>query len=177
VGRRLPRPDGGIQAILDHPDLSTWRFVLTYESDNTPPPDGLLKLIETMYSGPWAAVAGLYWTKGPEGMPMIYGDPKDPEVNFRPQVPTVDGPQECRGVAMGFTLWDMHLFKDKRLRTPWFKTTQSYTPWQGASAGTQDLEFCARIGELGYRMCVDTRVRVGHVQFDGNPQYPEGFVW
>lgn len=173
----------GIRSVLDNPELSKWRFILTLEHDNTPPPDGLIKLCEAMYSGPWAAVGGLYWTKGEGGMPMIYGDPRDPVINFRPMPPEIDKVQECRGIAMGFTLYDMAIFRDARLLvdTPqgkgWFRTPQSYNMSTGVQAGTQDLDFCARALALGYRFAVDTRVRVGHVQFEATPTHPAGFVW
>lgn len=169
----------GIRWVLDHPELSKWKFVLTIEHDNTPPPDGLVKLLETMYLGPWAGVGGLYWTKGEGGMPMIYGDPRDPQPNFRPLPPEIDKVQECRGIAMGFTLWDMDLFRDKRVLDGdrWFRTLNNWSPATGVQAGTQDLDFCARAGALGYRFCVDNRVRVGHVQFEKSPTHPAGFVW
>lgn len=179
----------GIQMVLANPELSKWKFVLTIEHDNTPPPDGLVKLIETMYLGPWAGVGGLYWTKGEGGMPMIYGDPHDPQPNFRPLPPMIDQVQECRGIAMGFTLWDMDLFRDKRLPTQcvdpndlskgatWFRTLNNWSPNTGVQAGTQDLDFCARAGALGYRFAVDNRVKVGHVQFEKSPTHPAGFVW
>jgi hypothetical protein len=167
----------GVQMVLDHPELSKYKFVLTVEHDNTPPPDGLMLLIESMYGGPWAGVSGLYWTKGEGGMPMIYGDPLDPVVNYRPQVPKIGEVQECRGIAMGFALWDMDLFRDKRLGPPWFRTVQQFIPYAGVSAGTQDLEWCGRAGALGYRFAVDTRVRVGHVQFEATAIHPAGFVW
>jgi hypothetical protein len=167
----------GVQQVLGHPMLSTWKFVLTYESDNTPPPDGLVKLLETMYADKWAAVSGLYWTKGPAGVPMIFGDPKSADLSYRPQVPLIEQSQECRGIPMGFALWDMDLFRDKRLGPPWFKTLHDYIPYEGVRTATQDLEFCGRAAGLGYRFCVDTRVRVGHVQFDKSPTHPAGFVW
>lgn len=175
--------NAGLHTALSHPEFSKFKFVLTWEHDNTPPPDGLIKLLETMHTGPWAAVGGLYWIKGEGGAPMIYGDPRDPEINFRPIPPVIDGVQECRGIAMGFSLFDMDLFRDKRLLvdTPlgkgWFRTLQGYNPALGATAGTQDLDFCKRAVELGYRFCVDTRVRVGHVQFDATPTHPADFVW
>ncbi len=176
--------NNGIRAVLAHPELSKWRFILTMEHDNTPPPDGLIKLFETMNNGPWAAVGGLYWTKGEGGQPMCYGDPRDPEVNFRPIPPAIESIQECRGVAMGFTLFDSELFRDKRLEvdTPngkgWFRTLQKFDPTTNSySSGTQDLDFCKRAGELGYRFAVDSRVRVGHVQFEKTPTHPAGFVW
>ena len=167
----------GIAIVLENPELAKMRFILTYESDNVPPPDGLVKLVEAMYSGPWAGVGGLYWTKGEEGVPMIYGDPKDPDINYRPQPPQSEAVQECRGIAMGFTLWDMKMFKDKRLGPPWFETVQQHIPWQGSSSGTQDLRWCGKAAALGYRFAVDTRVRVGHVQFQKSPTHPAGFVW
>jgi len=178
--------NAGLRMIFQNPDLKKWRFVLTVEHDNTPPPDALIKAVETMYSGPWAAVAGLYWTKGEGGMPMIYGDPLDPIPNFRPLAPKPDQVQECRGVAMGFTLWDRELFEDKRLwlngatrveDATWFQTLGEFVPGVGARAGTQDLEFCGRAGGFGYRFCVDNRIRVGHVQLEASPTHPAGFVW
>lgn len=167
----------GVQMVLDNPELSKWKFILTIEHDNPMPPDGLIKLMETMYSGPWAGIGGLYWTKGEAGVPMIYGDPLDPEMNFRPMPPVVEGVQECRGIAMGFSLWDIELFRDKRLGPPWFKTLNQWSPTTGVESGTQDLEFCGRAGALGYRFCVDTRVKVGHIQLEKSPTHPAGFVW
>jgi hypothetical protein len=167
----------GVQMVLDNPDLAKFKFILTYESDNVPPPDGLIKLVESIYGSPYAGVGGLYWTKGEHGMPMIYGDPKDPAINWRPMVPEPEALQECRGLAMGFTLWDMEIFKDKRLGPPWFETIQKHVPWQGSASGTQDLRWCEKAGSLGYRFAVDTRVRVGHVQFEKSPTHPAGFVW
>jgi hypothetical protein len=167
----------GIKAILEHEELRNFKFVLTFESDNVPPPDGLIKLVETMYAGPWAGVGGLYWTKGEGGMPMIYGDPKDPSINYRPQVPVPEQVQECRGIAMGFTLWDLKLFRDERLGPPWFHTIQEHKPWIGSRSGTQDLDWCGRAAALGYRFAVDNRVRVGHVQLKPTPTHPAGFVW
>jgi hypothetical protein len=179
----------GIRMVLANPQLQKFSFVLTIEHDNPMPPDGLMKLIETLYSGPWAGVGGLYWTKGEGGAPMIYGDPKDPVPNFRPQPPVVEGVQECRGIAMGFTLWDLDLFRDKRLPmscedpedlskgAQWFRTMNHWSPQTGVQAGTQDLDFCARAGVLGYRFAIDTRVRVGHIQLQKSPTHPAGFVW
>ena len=37
-----------IDAILSNPELSKWKYILTLEEDNTPPPDGLMKLYESI---------------------------------------------------------------------------------------------------------------------------------
>jgi hypothetical protein len=148
-----------IETILGNPELSKWKYVLTLEEDNIPPPDGLIKLYE--HIDDYAAVGGLYWTKGEGGQPMIYGDPKDSEMNFRPQVPQEEI-QECNGLGMGFTLFKMELFKDGRIERPWFKTFNEWDHERGIKAYTQDLYFFEKIRKLGYRVACDTRVRVGH---------------
>lgn len=61
-----------IQSILDNPELSTWKYILTIEEDNCPPADGLLKLYESMDK--YDVVQGLYWTKGEGGQPMCFDD-------------------------------------------------------------------------------------------------------
>jgi hypothetical protein len=149
-----------IDGILAHPDLSQWEYILTVEHDNIPPWDGVPKLIETMESNPqYACVGGLYWTKGESGVPQIWGDPTDPQLNFRPQVPRPGEVQECCGTGMGFNLWRLEMFKDERLRRPWFKTLNGS---EGQGVGTQDLYFWGDARKFGYRCAVDNRVLVGH---------------
>ncbi len=155
-----------IAQILAHPDLSKWKYVLTLEEDNMPPPDGLLKLYESLEGGidgkKYDCVGGLYWTKGPQGQPMIYGDPDVHPHNFVPQVPKADTVQPCNGLGMGFNLFRMKMFTDKRIPRPWFKTLQEYKPGEGSRAGTQDLYFFGNAGKLGYKFASDNRVKVGH---------------
>ncbi|MFN7088331.1 MAG: hypothetical protein ACK4NX_00685 [Candidatus Paceibacteria bacterium] len=148
-----------IEEILKNPNLSQWKYVLTLEEDNLPPPDGLIKLYEHMDE--FDVVGGLYWTKGENGQPMIYGDINDPELNFRPQ-PPIKEIQECNGLGMGFTLFKLDIFKDPRIERPWFKTCQDWDSQKGAKIYTQDLYFFEKIRKLGYRVACDTRVKVGH---------------
>jgi len=55
--------------------------------------------------------------KGHGGVPQIWGDPKDPVINFRPQRPDINGGLvECCGTGMGFNLWRLDMFKDEKLR-------------------------------------------------------------
>lgn len=163
-----------IAQILAHPELSQWEYILTLEHDNGPPQDGvieLLKRFEQVGNQGYAAISGLYWTKGEGGVPQIWGSPADPQLNFRPQ-PPVDGQLvECNGIGMGFALWRLEVFKDPRLRRPWFKTQSGKE-----GMGTQDLYFCADARQHGYRFGVDCAVKVGH--FDKQGQYgPPGTWW
>lgn len=149
-----------IESILTNPELSQWKYMLTIEEDNLPPPDGLLKLYENMDK--FDVIGGLYWTKGEGGQPMIYGDPMTQPVNFIPQIPVAETIQPANGLGMGFNLFKIDIFKDARIPRPWFKTVQEYIPGQGARAYTQDLYFYENAGKLGYKFACDTRVKVGH---------------
>jgi len=148
-----------IEQILSHPELSQWEYMLTVEHDNVVPPDGLLKLIAQMDKHPeLACIGGLYWTKGYGGVPQVWGDPADPVLNFRPQPPRAGELVECCGTGMGFNLWRIAMFKDEKLRKPWFRTVASGTE----GLGTQDLAFWQDARKHGYRCAVDCDVLVGH---------------
>lgn len=150
--------ESAFQAIVADQELVQWEYVLTLEADNMPPHDGILKLLEHMEAHPeYSAIGGLYFYKGPHGVAQIWGDPKDQFLNFRPQPPDLlDGLVECCGLGMGFTLFRMELFRDKKIGTPWFKTNDGVY--------TQDLYFWAKAKPLGYRCAVACDVRVGHYE-------------
>jgi hypothetical protein len=147
-----------VEAILGNAELSTWEYLLTIEHDNIPPVDGVVKLIKRMEQHPeFACIGGLYWTKGEGGVPQIWGDPRDPSINFRPQPPVAGRLVECCGTGMGFNLWRISMFKDPKLRRPWFKTIAG-----AEGVGTQDLYFWGDARKHGYRCAVDCDVLVGH---------------
>jgi hypothetical protein len=147
-----------IEQVLAHPDLSQWEYILTVESDNCPPADGVIKLLDRMEANPrLSCVGGLYFCKGDGAPAQIWGDPKDPILNFRPQLPDPNGGLvECCGTGMGFNLWRMKMFRDKRLRRPWF-VTQKHD-----GVATQDLYAWTDFRKYGYRAAIDCGVRVGH---------------
>ena len=113
-------------------------------------------------------VGGLYWTKGDMGQPMIYGDPKLPELNFMPQVPIPETIQQCNGLGMGFNLFKTDIFRDPRVPRPWFKTLQEFVPNVGVRGYTQDLYFYENIHKLDYKVACDTRVKVGHYDLEND---------
>lgn len=152
-----------IEGVMAHPELSGWEYLLTIEHDNCPPADGVIKLIERMEAHPeMSCIGGLYFTKGEGGVAQIWGDVSDPITNFRPQPPDPNGGLvECCGTGMGFNLWRLKMFKDERLRKPWFATQTA----NGVS--TQDLYFWADARKYGYRCAVDCSVKVGHYDMAG----------
>lgn len=156
--------DDQVAAILAHPELSKWKYVMTIEDDTVPPPDAPLKLMEAIEQGPYDGVGGMYHTKGDFNMPQVYGNPQDFAItgvlDFKPLDPTkalrVGGLIECNGIAMGCSLYRMAMFKD--IERPWFKTINEY----GVGASTQDLAFCSKARRIGKRFAVDCRVRCAH---------------
>jgi hypothetical protein len=145
--------------------LHDWEYLLTIESDNCPPADGIIRLIEQMEKHPeFSCIGGLYWCKGPGGAPHIWGDVRDPQINYRPQPPVPEQLVECYGTSMGFNLWRLEMFKDQRLRRPWFRTLNGR---EGLGVGTQDLYFWTDARKYGYRCAVDCGVKVGHYDYEG----------
>jgi len=166
-----------IQTILADPVLSTWKYVMTVESDNLPPPDAPIRLVESLEAGKFDAVSGIYFTKGPINMPMAYGDPKryreTGELEFQPRdirhCLEAGQVMEVNGIAMGCAVWRMDLFRE--VPQPWFVSLQEFNDGNPSGAMTQDLWFCRRARQMGKRFAVDHRVRVGHLDLETDEVY------
>jgi hypothetical protein len=147
-----------IKSIIDNPGFNDFKYILTIEEDNIPPADGLMKLYENIEE--YDVVGGLYWTKGEEGQPMIYGNPNVIPKNFIPQVPIPESIQPCNGMGMGFHLFKLDIFR--KMPYPWFKTVQDY---QAGKVYTQDLFFYEEAAKYGYKFACDTRCKIGHLDY------------
>lgn len=163
-----------IEMILANPALNKFKFILTIEHDNIIPfipntQGPLMMLYEDIERG-FDVAGGLYWTKGSPSMPLIYGDPKEknnknPAGYFKVRMDWKDGDiVECNGMGMGFTLFKLDIFKNKKIKKPWFKTLNDHGNL-GPRLYTQDLYFFEKFRKEGYRCCVDTRVKLGHMDF------------
>jgi hypothetical protein len=162
-----------IENILANSELSKWKYILTLEDDNLPPPDALQRLIESIEFGKYDAVSGIYFTKGDFNMPMAYGNPDKfratGELDFTPRN-VVEALQngnimEVNGIAQGCSLYRMDLFRE--MKGPWFVTCNDIVPEKGgAQCFTQDLYFCEKARRAGKRFAVDFRVRVGHLDIN-----------
>jgi hypothetical protein len=109
-------------------------------------------------------IGGLYWTKGENGIPMVYGTPDlQGDALHIPVIPEPNSLVECNGMGMGFTLFKLDIFKDARLERPFFKTDTSFDEeTEIGRKTTQDIYFYKKARALGYKLAVDTRVKVGH---------------
>jgi hypothetical protein len=161
-----------IQNILANPELSKWRYVLTLEDDNLPPPDAHIRLLESIEWGGYDAISGLYFTKGESNMPMAYGDPAEyartGALDFRPrdvrEALAAGQIMPVNGIAMGCALWRMDLFRT--IPPPWYVTLNDLVPGKGVVGMTQVLEMCAKAVRVGKRFAVDMRVKVGHMDIN-----------
>jgi hypothetical protein len=161
-----------IRQVLANPELSKWKYVLTLEDDNLPPPDAHIRLLESLEWSGFDAMSGLYFTKGDVGMPMAYGDPdeyrKTGILDFRPrdvrQALQHGNVMEVNGIAMGCALWRLELFR--QINPPWFVTVADHIPEKGSIAQTQDLNFCEKARRIGKKFGVDMRVKVGHLDIN-----------
>jgi hypothetical protein len=143
-----------IEYILNNNYLKNFKYILTIEEDNIPPPDGLLKLYENIDK--YDVVGGLYWSKGDNGFPMIFGE------SNTPLIPKPGEVQECKALGMGFNLFKLDMFK--KMESPWFKTIQEDTP-EGTRTLTQDFYFYHRAVKEGFKIACDNRVLVGHFDY------------
>lgn len=162
-----------VQLILDDPNLAKLSFMLTVESDNLPPPMGLIQLMDDIddvsAGGPFDAVQGLYWGKHEHSTPHCYGKPGEIPQSYRPWVPPPNSLVPVNGVAMGFTLFRISLFK--KMQPPWFRTVHEWVPGVGEYSATQDLWFSKQAAKVGAKFAVSSKVRVGHLSVS------DGRVW
>lgn len=148
-----------IEYILKNEYLNKFKYILTIEEDNLPPADGLLKLYRSMDK--YDVVGGLYWGKGENGFPMIYGDPNSgDEFDAKPQKPIYGEVQPAKALGMGFNLFKLDMFK--KIPQPWFKTVETNEPLEGPVNLTQDFFFYRKAAEYGYKFACDNTVLVGH---------------
>jgi len=161
--------DRMVQNVLDNPELSKWKYILTLEDDNIPPPDAHVRLLESIEAGGFDAVSGIYFTKGEINMPMAYGDPdvyrRTGVLDFKPlDIRTAlskGNVLEVNGIAMGCALWRVDMFR--KISPPWFVTLSDFIPNKGIAIMTQDLSFCDKAKRAGKTFAVDMRVKVGHM--------------
>jgi hypothetical protein len=151
-----------VQMIFAEPKLANIKYMLTWEDDVIPQPDALLKLYETQIKTGADVVSALYWNKGEDGQPMIYGDINDPVPNFRPQKPVKDGIIECYGTGMGFTLYDLDQFKTKVPGPNWFETVAEWQQGEGVRQATQDLEYAYKLSKAGGKFVVNCAAKAAH---------------
>jgi len=156
-----------IEYILGNEYLNKFKYILTIEEDNLPPSDGLINLYKSI--GEYDVVGGLYWGKGENGFPMIFGDPKKGPNDAKPQKPKLGEVQQANALGMGFNLFKLDMFKE--IPKPWFKTEQGKNEHGLDKLMTQDIYFYKRAAEYGFTCACDTKILVGHLDVKNDKVY------
>lgn len=164
-----------METILNAPELKNFRHILFLEDDIIVPfmNNSFGPLIELYkHMEKYDVASALYWLKGEPSLPLTYGNgnfdvPNPYEVNTNWQTGDVI---EVNGCGMGFTLMKRSIFEDPKLEKPFFKTVNEVRDGK-ARVYTQDLYFYEKIKKLGYKICVDTGIRCGHLDFQTETVY------
>lgn len=69
------------------------------------------------------------------------------------------------------TLNQIYISDDTASNAAYYPTWVKATSGGQLHQGTQDLVFCERIKRLGYKICVDTAITCGHLDFNTDTIY------
>jgi predicted SAM-dependent methyltransferase len=137
------------------------KYLFFIDEDVTPPGHALRQLIYQAEHHPEGMVfGGIYCHKAPPPMPMIFkGYGAGPYWDWK-----VGEFFEVDGISMGCTLIRTEVFQ--HLEKPWFKTVDSidkyYDGAPGAEMWTEDLYFCHKVREAGFKVYADGGVLCEH---------------
>jgi hypothetical protein len=150
------------------------RNVLFLDDDNPPPPDALMRLLQVLESSDddVGVVAGVYVSKQEPSVPLVFqSDDAGPYWRWR-----VGDVFECHGIATGCMMVKAEVFR--RIPEPWFRDIVTLEDahaegWfldrvlgQPAEV-TDDLYFCRKARQAGYRILAHGGVLPGHWGQDG----------
>ena len=146
-------------------------FIFFLDADVLPPPD----IVGRLMSWKVPIVSGVYWSK--KGYPAVW-DQHPSGQGFTPvkSLPT-KGLVEVAGIPMGCALIDMRTFSC--IPDPWFHWGLRDPRKEGEGEGqSEDLEFCKKASEHGFKIYVDPQMRCLHesvvpVNVEGEMRYTE----
>jgi glycosyltransferase involved in cell wall biosynthesis len=179
---RLEQPEGSLLLYkpgFEPADQRNWLvenftgdWLLQIDSDQAFDPQSLVRLLETGLD----IVGGVYYQRGGDFLPAIFRatgekdasgkwqyrsmrqelvdylrDHKDEAKNTAYQVFAEPHPLEVDAMATGFLLVRRRVFE--KIAKPWFSFVEQ---------GTEDLYFCRRAKEAGFKIHADLSVQVGH---------------
>ncbi len=161
--------ENALAAILNDPELKSFKYLMTIEDDNTPPPMAQIQLLDSLTHLNFDAMSGLYFAKGEFGFPMAFGDPdtfrNEKYFDCRPrdvhEAVAKNEVLEVNAIAMGCAVWKIETLK--QLSEPRFKTVATTNGRETYVGQTQDIFVSEKIRRAGGRVGVDCRVKVGHV--------------
>lgn len=146
------------EMFIDFALENKYDYILFLDSDMQFPED----IIEKLIAHGKEITSGLYFKRQPPYTPLVYKrEIKDEEVYFYQAKELGKGLYEVDGVGAGCMLIKTEVFT--KIEQPFFYPWISSTKQSGLS---EDLAFCHRAREVGYKIYVDTNVECGHVTQD-----------
>jgi len=132
--------------------------VLFLDADMTFPPGMAPKLFDVGAD----ISAALYFKKSPPHQPVasLFNHPTDEQLMNPIDLPEATGPVDCDVVGMGATLVRREVFES--MDRPWF-AYEVYRP-TGEMSVTEDVIFCRKARDAGFRIACDTRIICGHIR-------------
>ena len=130
-------------------------FLLFVDDDCLPPWDGFIRLHERGLP----IVAGMYFLKQRPSYPLLW---RNERMGYlRPGIDFKEGDLvEVDGTGCGFLLVRTEVFE--AIERPWFKTGPTLSDVEDRGRHTEDAFFFEKARAAGFKVFVDTAVRVGH---------------
>lgn len=129
-------------------------------------PDALVALLN--HGKP--IVSGLYYAKNRHEQPLLFTEPhKGAYTDF-----TFGDVVDCYCHGMGCTLIAADVFR--AIEPPWFQTTKGEIDGEDFKQETEDVYFCKKAIEAGFRPCVDTGITAIHYDATADVGYPD-WAW
>lgn len=133
-------------------------YVLWLDSDMVFDPDLLERLMERMNDDKIDIISGVYYRRTPPFSPVLYKNltiDKDGRCQWEEYTDLPDELFEAAGIGFGCVL-----MRTSVLMNVFAKYLDMFTPLPGAG---EDLSFCWRARECGYKIHVDPAIQCGHV--------------
>lgn len=134
-------------------------YVLWLDSDMTFEPDTLVKLLEDHKQGKGDIIGGLYFKRVAPFTPVVYKvlDIGETETSYQIQTDIPDEPFEAEACGFGCVLTPVKVLKDVM-----DKFGAPFNPIRGTG---EDLCFCWRARQCGYKIVIDPSIECGHVGY------------
>lgn len=133
-------------------------YVLWLDSDMTFDPDTLKRLFKTLEDNDADIVSGLYFRRSAPYTPVAFDEVninEDGTSSHKDYTGALEGVHEVAGVGFGCVLMSAQVLLDV-----FGKFGGGFSPLGGFG---EDLSFCWRARQLGYKILLDTNVKCGHI--------------
>ena len=154
--------NGIVESFLGQKDL---KYLLFIDDDLVIPDDALLRHIRLMDAHGADIIGGVYRLKDGSGNIVAYKYKNDMINSITDEECLSNEYLDVDVVGMGFTLIKREVFE--KIRGSWFKTIQE-TCSKGTRCFTEDVYFCKRAKDLGFKIGLNSHITMGHIDTNTN---------